>query len=134
MNIFQWPIVMHKFMTTADVAPTQQFNMSTTQEGTLCNEWIRSSVSRACLDTETRRKILCLCQGSNCGHPVHNQDTILTELQWLHKLYYTEHKLIKIWNVRYCVTIVFVSGVYEWWFTNEYLCPMHISTKLLIQI
>jgi hypothetical protein len=35
---------------------------------------------RADLDEEARRKILCLCRGSNPGRPVRSQDTILTEL------------------------------------------------------
>jgi hypothetical protein len=35
---------------------------------------------KAGMDAEARRKILCLCRGSNPGHPVRSQDTKLTEL------------------------------------------------------
>jgi hypothetical protein len=54
---------------------------------------------RAGLDAEARGKILCLCRGSNPGHPVHSH-TILTELpQLLHFILYilfTELLLILI--------------------------------------
>jgi hypothetical protein len=40
---------------------------------------------RAGLDAETRRKILCLCWGSNLGRPVRSQSK-LTELSGSHPL------------------------------------------------
>jgi hypothetical protein len=54
---------------------------------------------KAGLDAETRRKILCLCRGSNPSRPVRSQSTILTELprlQFIHTVPPTNYKLLLV--------------------------------------
>jgi hypothetical protein len=64
---------------------------------------------RASPDTEAKRKILCLCQGSNPARPVHSQT-----LYWLSfsgSLAEMQHKLICIVVVE--VNLENVAEVYE---------------------
>jgi hypothetical protein len=57
-------------------------------KNTPSTNWIGGWVGlRAGLDTEARGKVLCLCQGSNPGHPVCSQT--------LYSLSYPSHKVVK---------------------------------------
>jgi hypothetical protein len=72
---------------------------------------------KAGLDAEARRKILCLCRGSNFGRPVHSQDTILTELPWL------SHQGV-VWPISNMWTIQEKNSIGRWEKTKNW-CLFH---------
>jgi hypothetical protein len=72
---------------------------------------------RADLDAEARRKILCLCRGSNPGRPVRSSYTILTELPRLlntHVAYlFFGHTLLQEVYVHLLTTRIFICGIFN---------------------